>query len=31
VQRIELLEDPDYGAPASTVWSSFTRAGRGED
>jgi DMSO/TMAO reductase YedYZ molybdopterin-dependent catalytic subunit len=29
VQRIELLEDPDYGAPASTVWSSFTRAGRG--
>jgi cytochrome b561 len=30
VQRIEVLEDPDYGAPASTLWSSFTRAGRGE-
>lgn len=30
VQRIELLEDADYGAPAWTVWSSFTRAGRGE-
>jgi DMSO/TMAO reductase YedYZ molybdopterin-dependent catalytic subunit len=30
VERIELLEDPDYGAPASTVWSSFTRAGIGE-
>jgi DMSO/TMAO reductase YedYZ molybdopterin-dependent catalytic subunit len=30
VHRIELLEDPDYGAPASTVWSSFTRAGRGD-
>lgn len=30
VQRIEVLEDPDYGAPASTVWSSFTRTGRGE-
>jgi DMSO/TMAO reductase YedYZ molybdopterin-dependent catalytic subunit len=30
VQRIEVLEDPDYGAPASTLWSSFTRAGRGD-
>lgn len=24
VDRIELLSHPDYGAPASTVWSSFT-------
>jgi DMSO/TMAO reductase YedYZ molybdopterin-dependent catalytic subunit len=23
VERIDLLEHPDYGAPASTVWSSF--------
>jgi DMSO/TMAO reductase YedYZ molybdopterin-dependent catalytic subunit len=30
VARIEVLEDPDFGAPASTVWSSFTRAGRGD-
>ncbi len=30
VERIDLLEHPDYGAPASTVWSSFTPAGRGE-
>jgi DMSO/TMAO reductase YedYZ molybdopterin-dependent catalytic subunit len=30
VERIELLEHPDYGAPASTLWSSFTRAGRGD-
>jgi DMSO/TMAO reductase YedYZ molybdopterin-dependent catalytic subunit/cytochrome b561 len=30
VQRIEVLEDPDYGAPASTLWSSFTHAGRGD-
>jgi cytochrome b561 len=30
VQRVELLDAPDYGAPASTVWSSFTRAGRGD-
>ncbi|MGZ4187585.1 MAG: molybdopterin-dependent oxidoreductase [Solirubrobacteraceae bacterium] len=30
VERIEVLEDPDFGAPASTVWSSFTSAGRGE-
>jgi DMSO/TMAO reductase YedYZ molybdopterin-dependent catalytic subunit/cytochrome b561 len=30
VERIEVLSEPDYGAPASTVWSSFTRAGRGE-
>jgi DMSO/TMAO reductase YedYZ molybdopterin-dependent catalytic subunit len=29
VERIELLEHPDYGAPASTVWSSFTAAGSG--
>jgi DMSO/TMAO reductase YedYZ molybdopterin-dependent catalytic subunit len=26
VQRIELLDHPDYGAPPSTVWSSFTDA-----
>jgi DMSO/TMAO reductase YedYZ molybdopterin-dependent catalytic subunit len=30
VDRIDLLEHPDYGAPASTVWSSFTAAGRGD-
>lgn len=30
VERIELREHPDYGAPASTIWSSFTNAGRGE-
>lgn len=30
VERIELHADPDYGAAASTVWSSFTPAGRGE-
>jgi Oxidoreductase molybdopterin binding domain len=30
VQRINLLEHPDYAAPASTVWSSFTSAGRGQ-
>ena len=30
VQRVELLDAPDYGAPASTVWSSFTGAGRGD-
>jgi Oxidoreductase molybdopterin binding domain len=29
VDRLQLLENPDYGAPASTVWSSFTSAGRG--
>jgi hypothetical protein len=29
IERIELLDNPDYGAPASTVWSSFTPAGRG--
>jgi DMSO/TMAO reductase YedYZ molybdopterin-dependent catalytic subunit len=29
VERIELHERPDYGAPASTVWSSFTAAGSG--
>ena len=27
VERIELLDHPDYGAPASTVLSSFTAAG----
>jgi len=27
VASIELLEHPDYAAPASTVWSSFTSAG----
>lgn len=30
VVRIELREHPDYAAPASTVWSSFTAAGSGE-
>src|SRR6185437_7546934 len=30
VERIDLLEHPDYGAPASTLWSSFTSAGRGQ-
>ena len=29
VDRIELHEDPDPGAVASTVWSSFSAAGRG--
>ena len=29
VARVELHEDPDPGAVASTVWSSFTAAGRG--
>jgi DMSO/TMAO reductase YedYZ molybdopterin-dependent catalytic subunit len=29
VARLELRQDPDYGAPASTVWSSFTAAGNG--
>jgi cytochrome b561 len=29
VERIELCEDPDAAAPASTVWSSFTARGRG--
>jgi DMSO/TMAO reductase YedYZ molybdopterin-dependent catalytic subunit len=24
VERIDLLDHPDYGAPASTLWSSFT-------
>ncbi len=27
VERLKLTEDPDYGAPASTLWSSFTAAG----
>lgn len=31
VVRIELHKGADYGAPASTVWSSFTPAGRGEE
>jgi DMSO/TMAO reductase YedYZ molybdopterin-dependent catalytic subunit len=30
VDLITLLDHPDYGAPASTVWSSFTAAGRGD-
>jgi DMSO/TMAO reductase YedYZ molybdopterin-dependent catalytic subunit len=30
VVRLELREDDDLGAPASTVWSSATSAGRGE-
>ena len=30
IVRIELIENQDYGAPASTVWSSATAAGRGE-
>ncbi len=30
VERIECHEGPDAGALPSTVWSSFTRAGRGE-
>ena len=29
VERIEVHEDPDPGAVASTLWSSFTAAGRG--
>jgi DMSO/TMAO reductase YedYZ molybdopterin-dependent catalytic subunit len=29
VERVEVHEDPDPGAIASTVWSSFTAAGRG--
>ena len=29
VERLELRDEPDYGAPASTVWSSLTAAGRG--
>jgi DMSO/TMAO reductase YedYZ molybdopterin-dependent catalytic subunit len=29
VTRIELHADPDYGAAASTVWSSWTPEGRG--
>jgi DMSO/TMAO reductase YedYZ molybdopterin-dependent catalytic subunit len=29
VTRLELTAEPDYLAPASTVWSSFTAAGRG--
>jgi len=30
VERIEVHEDPDPGALPSTVWSSFTAAGRGD-
>jgi DMSO/TMAO reductase YedYZ molybdopterin-dependent catalytic subunit len=30
VDRIDVRVDPDYGAPASTVWSSFTAAGMGD-
>jgi DMSO/TMAO reductase YedYZ molybdopterin-dependent catalytic subunit len=29
VERVDVREHPDYGAPASTVWSSFTQTGRG--
>jgi hypothetical protein len=29
VVRLELHSEPDYGALASTIWSSFTPAGRG--
>jgi hypothetical protein len=29
VVRLELHDGPDPGAPASTVWSSFTPEGRG--
>jgi DMSO/TMAO reductase YedYZ molybdopterin-dependent catalytic subunit len=29
VERLELAAESDYLAPASTVWSSFTAAGRG--
>jgi DMSO/TMAO reductase YedYZ molybdopterin-dependent catalytic subunit len=29
VERVELHSEPDPGAPASTIWSSFTAAGRG--
>ncbi len=29
VTRLELSADPDYAAPASTIWSSFTAEGRG--
>jgi DMSO/TMAO reductase YedYZ molybdopterin-dependent catalytic subunit len=29
VKRIELLDHPDYAAPASTLWSSFSTAGSG--
>jgi hypothetical protein len=31
VTRIDLASKPDLGAPASTVWSSATAAGRGTD
>ncbi|MBA3944734.1 MAG: molybdopterin-dependent oxidoreductase [Herpetosiphonaceae bacterium] len=30
VVQIDLHTGPDYGAPASTVWSSWTPIGRGE-
>jgi hypothetical protein len=29
IDRLELTDEPDYGAVASTIWSSFTTAGRG--
>jgi DMSO/TMAO reductase YedYZ molybdopterin-dependent catalytic subunit len=29
VTEIKLHESPDYGAPVSTIWSSFTAPGRG--
>jgi DMSO/TMAO reductase YedYZ molybdopterin-dependent catalytic subunit len=30
VVRVEVHSEPDLGAPAATLWSSFTPAGRGE-
>jgi DMSO/TMAO reductase YedYZ molybdopterin-dependent catalytic subunit len=30
VARVEVHAEPDLGAPAATLWSSFTPAGRGE-
>jgi DMSO/TMAO reductase YedYZ molybdopterin-dependent catalytic subunit len=29
VTRLEVRDSPDLGAPASTIWSSFTNTGRG--
>jgi DMSO/TMAO reductase YedYZ molybdopterin-dependent catalytic subunit len=29
IERLELHSEPDHTAPASTIWSSFTAAGRG--
>jgi DMSO/TMAO reductase YedYZ molybdopterin-dependent catalytic subunit len=30
VTHVDVLDSPDYTAPASTLWSSFTTVGRGE-